>query len=31
MILAERAARVEAQAIATTVRADLSNRDALID
>jgi transposase len=30
MILAERAARVEAQAIATTVRADLSNRDALI-
>ena len=30
MILIERAARVEAQAIAATVRADLSNRDALI-
>ena len=30
MILTERAARVEAEAIAATVRADLSNRDALI-
>jgi transposase len=30
MILTERAARVEAEAIAATVQADLSNRDALI-